>query len=214
MRLLFVFFLMTFQFAMLCWSGTDQGLPPLMQRDDEISLAQKAGPPGIANDATIYVLERGSGYTIARKGTNGFACIVHRDRPDTLEPECFDPEGTESLMRMELDHAMFREQGMSDEEASRKIDVGFATGIYRIPRRTAITYMLSDKNKVFNGEKVISYPPHIMISAPYLNNSDIGADFKDPGMPWVLNEGSPRAYIIVVVRDRTEANTRETENKH
>jgi hypothetical protein len=188
-------------FAANAWSGNDSELPALLSRDQEISLAESAGPASITKDATIYVLERASGYTIARKGANGFVCFVHRDRPDTLEPECFDPEGVESLFPPEFDKAKFREEGMTEEEAVRKIDAGFASGTYRVPRRNAVTYMLSTKNHVFNGEKVISYPPHIMISAPYLKNSDIGADFHDPSMPWVLNEGSPHAYIIVVVRD-------------
>ena len=196
-RLIIIFGL----FTSCCWCESISELPPLIPRDEEIVLAESAGPSGIAKSATIYVLERGIGYTIARKGTNGFACLVHRDRVDTLEPECFDPEGAESLLQPELDRAKHRERGMSPAEADAKIDSGFASGLYRIPRRAAVTYMLSTKNKVFDGKKVIHYPPHIMISAPYVKNSDIGADFKDPSMPWVLNEGSPRAYIMVVVAD-------------
>jgi hypothetical protein len=185
--------------ATCCGGESGTTLPPLIPKDEEISLAESAGPSGIAKNATIYVLERGIGYTMARKGMNDFACFVHRDRADTLEPECFDPEGVLSLMQPELDRAKHREQGMSPEEADAKINSGYASGLYRVPKRAAITYMLSTKNKVFNGKSVIEYPPHIMISAPYVKNSDIGADFQDPAMPWVLNEGSPRAYIMVVV---------------
>ena len=39
-----------------------------------------------------------------------------------------------------------------------------------------------------------------MIMAPYVTNKDIGADFSAPGLPWVLNEGRPDAYIIVTVQ--------------
>ena len=207
-----IWILMIFLSAANVWGGNDSELPALIPRDQEISLAESAGPSSITKDATIYVLERASGYSIARKGANGFVCFVHRDRPDTLEPECFDPEGVQSMFPPEFDKAKFREEGMTGEEASRKIDAGFASGTYRVPRRNAVTYMLSTKNRVFNGEKVISYPPHIMISAPYLKNSDIGADFQDPSMPWVLNEGSPHAYIIVVVRD--PATKQIEEHKH
>jgi len=41
----------------------------------------------------------------------------------------------------------------------------------------------------------------VMIMAPYVTNAEIGADFKNPAMPWVLNEGTPSAYIMVVTRD-------------
>ncbi len=39
-----------------------------------------------------------------------------------------------------------------------------------------------------------------MFYAPYMTNADIGATGKDPNAPWILNEGSPHAYIIVVTR--------------
>ncbi len=175
-------------------------LPPLLPRAREIALAESAGPPGVAKEATIYVLARG-GYIEARKGTNGFACLVGRERPDTLEPMCFDPEGTRTILPRVLDAARLREQGLSPEEVKRRIAEGFRSGKYRAPQRVGINYMLSTENRVFNGEKVISYPPHVMIFAPYVTNEDIGADLSNPWMPWVLAEGSPHAYILVVVRE-------------
>ena len=205
--------LLCFSLIVTSFAKSEDGLPPLIPVDEEISLAESAGPSAIAKGATIYVLERQKGYVLARQGTNGFACFVYRERIDTLEPECFDPEGATSLMKMEMDHARFREEGMTGEQAKAKIDAGFSGGLYRVPRRTTITYMLSNRNKVFNGEKVISYPPHIMISAPYLKNSEIGADFKDPALPWILNEGSPRAYIIAGVA-KESVNSVKKEHQH
>jgi hypothetical protein len=62
--------------------------------------------------------------------------------------------------------------------------------------------MLSAENHVFNGQKVINYAPHVMVYAPYATNKDIGAGGNNPFMPWVLNEGSPHAYIIVMTGKR------------
>lgn len=195
-------------------SEDGSGVPPLIPREEEIALAMSAGPPGITKDATIYILERGKGYIAARNGTNGFACLVNRDQPDTLEPECFDPEGVETIMPVEMEKAKLRELGMQQEEISAKIAAGYESGIYRAPRKGGVTYMLSTENKVFNGRSVISYPPHVMIFAPYLKNSDIGADFKDPAMPWVLNEGSPHAYIMVTVLDREDVGKKPGPEEH
>ena len=50
---------------------------------------------------------------------------------------------------------------------------------------------------MFNGQRVIKYHPHVMSYAPYLTNADIGSNGKDPYAPWILNEGSPHAYIVV-----------------
>ncbi len=182
-------------------SGAADSLAPLLPSDHEIEVARSAGPAAVANAATIYVLRRGTGFVVAQKGGNGFACLVERSRPDSFEPECFDAEGSETILPPILDAAKLREQGAREDAVSKAQADGFASGKYRAPRRAGVTYMLSRENRVFTGEKVISYPPHVMFFAPYLKNSEIGADMKDPNLPWVLNEGSPHAYMIMVVRD-------------
>ncbi len=178
--------------------ATNGGIP-LLPREREIALAESAGPPGAAKGATIYILAE-AGYTIAREGTSGFSCLVVRTRPDTLEPICYDPEGTATRLPADLAEARLRGEGKPEEVIRREISEGFRTGTYRAPRRAGIAYMLSEENQVFNGEKVIPYPPHVMIYAPYVTNKEIGADFSSPWHPWVLEEGTPGAYIMVVVR--------------
>ena len=45
------------------------------------------------------------------------------------------------------------------------------------------------------------FPPHVMVYAPYLKNPDIGALPEHRGsqsQPWILNEGKPYGYILVV----------------
>lgn len=170
----------------------------LLPREREIALAESAGPADVAKSATIYVLNQG-GYQVARQGTNGFSCIVERSEPETLEPTCFDPEGTEVLLPKVLESATLRGAGKSAAEVEKSIAEGYSSGKFRAPRRGGVAYMLSKENKVSNGQRVISYPPHVMIYAPYVTNKDIGADFSNPFHPWVLSEGTPNAYIMVVV---------------
>jgi len=172
-----------------------------LTRAQEIALAEGAGPAALVAEATIYV--RGEdGYEVARAGSNGASCLVSQDRPDTLEPLCFDAEGTRAVLPVYLQRGKWRAAGTSEEEIAARIEQGFADGTFGPPAKAGIAYMLSEHNKVFNGSEVISYPPHIMLYAPYLTNADIGADMSDPYMPWVLEEGSPHAYIIVVVGGR------------
>jgi len=178
----------------------EAGLPPLLPSNREIALAESAGPKAVADAATLYVLERG-GYRVARQGTNGFACLVGRERPETVEPMCFDPEGVETVLPRILDAAKLREEGLKDEDVRRKIAEGFEAGKYRAPKRAGVNYMLSRENRVFNGKTVVPYPPHVMIYAPFVSNADIGSTLENPWLPWVLGEGGPHAYIMVVVRD-------------
>lgn len=174
-------------------------LPPLMEEAREIELAKSAGLPAWTNQATIYILKRG-GYQVAQKGANGFTCMVQRDRPDTLEPICLDPEGTAAIVPRYLREAELREQGKSEQEIEADTAERFRTGAYHAPRRNGIAYMLSKENRVFNGERVIWFPPHLMFYAPYAKSGDVGAAPQHmPQSPLVLNEGTPHAYIIVVV---------------
>jgi len=172
-----------------------------LTREQEIALAEGAGPPALVAGATIYA--RGEhGYEVAREGSNGASCLVSQDRSDTLEPLCFDAEGTRTILPVYLQRGAWRAQGVSEEEIAARVEQGFADGTWGPPAKTGVSYMLSEHNRVFNGSEVISYPPHIMVYAPYATNEDIGADMSDPYMPWVLEEGSPHAYIIVVVGNR------------
>jgi hypothetical protein len=163
----------------------------------EIELALSAAPESLRAGAGMYVLEKG-GYRTARETSNGLTCLVERSRPDTLEPICWDPEGTAAIMPKVLAEAEWRAQGLSEAEVERRSNEGFASGRFRAPSRAGVAYMMSAQNFVFNGQSVIHYHPHVMIYAPYVTNKMIGADQKDPYQPWVLNEGSPHAYIIVV----------------
>src|SRR5256885_3569497 len=71
--------------------------PELLPRDREISVALSAAPPHLRDGAAVYVLER-NGYTLARPGTNGFTCLVHRDHPMNQKPTCWDREGSETIL--------------------------------------------------------------------------------------------------------------------
>ena len=67
-----------------------------------------------------------------------------------------------------------RAAGVSEEDIETRIQAGFESGEFGPPEKAGIAYMLSPHNTVFNGSEVISYPPHIMVYAPYLTNRDIG----------------------------------------
>ncbi len=149
--------------------------------------------------AAVHVLGP-KGYRKARDGSSGIHCLVERSRPDTQEPICWDKEGSETIMPVAYAEAEMRAAGVKDDEVERRVGEGFAKGRFRAPRRGGVAYMLSAENYVFNGQRVMRYHPHVMFYAPYATNADIGSNGKDPNAPWVLNEGSPHAYIIVVTR--------------
>jgi len=175
---------------------TDEPLP----RDAEMRAALSAGPPHMAAQAGVYVLTP-RGYELARESQNGFHCLVQRSFPGTFEPQCFDEEGSRTLMQETLMTARLRGEGRSEADVRAAVATAWAAGELRAPTRPGINYMLSTENRVPvdpEGKTIIHYGPHLMFYVPYLTNADLGVSGE--GAPtFVINEGQPGAYAIVPV---------------
>ena len=184
--------------------------PGLMDRAEEIAEALAAGPETIRGDAGIYVLTTG-GFELARQSGNGFHCLVERSQPDAFEPQCFDAEGSSTLLQQVLLRGKLRMQGGSSEEIAETLAEAWAAGRLRAPRQPGINYMLSERNRVPVGpDQVIPYRPHVMFYAPYLTNQDVGGDMRGASPAFVINEGQPSAYVIVPVPRQEESSASAT----
>lgn len=163
--------------------------------DVQTALALSAGPP-VAAGAAVYVLGP-KGYRKAREGTNGFTCLVTRERLDTMEPECYDAEGTATTLKARLFVEEARAKGRQEAAIARDVEEGYRTGRFTAPKRPGLVYMLSDYNYVFDpdGGKVIHFPGHLMFYAPNLTAKDVGSG---PGAPYLVRPGHPDALMIVV----------------
>jgi hypothetical protein len=172
-------------------------LLPEISAEQQIELAMSAAPSHISQKATIYVLGP-NGYVRDRIGTNGFSCLVERQYLGTLEPSCYDTEGSATTLRARLYREELRVAKMSEEDIEKKIDEGYTTGVFRAPTKPGLVYMLSPHNQVHNDRtnKIINVPPHLMFYAPYATQKNFG-DFVGPHVPYVVLEGRPDAYIIV-----------------
>ena len=153
----------------------------------------------MAAEAAIYVLGP-KGYRKVRDGRNGFTCLVSRQRPDTLEPECFDAVGTASVVPVRLFIEEQRAAGAAEDrdpgDWSRR---DTRQGRFKAPGKPGLVYMLSKHNYVFDPERkaVIHFPGHLMFYAPYATQKDVGSG---PGAPYIVAPGTPHALMIVVPR--------------
>jgi hypothetical protein len=161
----------------------------------QIALAESAGPP-VSKEAAIYVIGP-RGYTKVREGRNGFTCLVSRERPDTLEPECFDAEGTATVVPVRIFVEEQRAAGTSDTRIATLVEDGYTQGRFKAPSQPGLVYMLSPHNYVFDPERkaVIHFPGHLMFYAPYATQKDVGSG---PGAPYIVAPGTPHALMIVV----------------
>src|SRR2546423_7483252 len=141
----------------------------------QIQLAESAAPASVTKDANIYILGS-KGYQLARKGSNGFTCILDRQLIDTIEPECFDAEGSATTLKSRFFIEEQRAAGIKEEDIARAVALGYKQGRFLAPRRPGIVYMLSDHNHVFDPseKKIIHFPGHLMFYAPYLTEKDVG----------------------------------------
>jgi hypothetical protein len=162
-----------------------------MPRDQQIALAESAAPAEVSSKATVYVLGP-KGYEKAREGTNGFSCFVGRhfvkpaetNQPETtraettIEPQCFDAEGSRTLLLVYLHGEELRTNGKSEAEIKADIASGYKEGRYQYPSKPGFLYMMSSHNRLRampeHGTGI--FPPHLMFYAPNMTAKDIGFD--------------------------------------
>lgn len=133
----------------------------LMPRDAEIALAESAAPANISGRATIKVLTA-SGFQTARKGDNGFVCMVMRGwsaptyTPAQIRdivydakvraPICFDPGASRTVMPYyELRHKLGM-QGKTPDQIAEGVQVAYAKG--ELPKRDGVTFAYICESRV------------------------------------------------------------------
>ncbi len=146
----------------------------LLPRDRELALARSAAPPAVSRDATIMVLTA-RGFEVGVNG-GGVTCVVNRSHPESLEPHCFDVEASATVLPMELRRTGLLLAGKSGDEIEREIAAGLLSGKYRLPRRPAMSYMMSVEQVLYDddGRRVGQWKPHLMIYYPHLTSADLG----------------------------------------
>jgi hypothetical protein len=169
----------------------DGGTP----KDLQMALALAAGPP-VGAAATVYVLGP-KGYEKAREGTNGFTCLVERQRTDTLEPVCYDVEGSATTLKARFYVEQERAMGRDEAGIASAIAEGYKNGRFIAPRKPGIVYMLSDYNYVLDPgtKQVIHFPGHLMFYAPGATAKDVG---EGPGAPYLTAPGEPDNLMVVI----------------
>ena len=177
---------------------------PLLPRAREIALARSAAPPEVSDSATVLVLVRGEGFVVAEQGTNGVRCLVDRSWPDAIEPQCFDPEGSRTILPVRTREMALRERGLSKASIQADTAEGYRTGRFVVPARPAVTWMMSAGQLLFNddGARVGAWKPHLMIYYPFLTEADLGLQGGAPANgPMLADPGRPTANLVIVMPD-------------
>ncbi len=175
-------------------------LPPLMDEVREVALSLSAGPPQVSRDARVLVLKRG-GFVEVREGTNGFTCMVDRYFVEAMEPTCFNPEASQTILPVLLRRNDLREKGLTPREIDQEIEHAYERGEFRLPQGLAFSYMFSAGQDIISdsGARLGAYVPHLMIYVPYVTPEALGGKPERRGDPMVFRAGQRGTAIIVPV---------------
>jgi mannose-6-phosphate isomerase-like protein (cupin superfamily) len=157
--------------------------------------------PHLGDGATVYVLES-NGYTLARKGSNGFTCLLHRDHPMNSKPTCWDREGTETIVPAVLREGQLLMQGKTVAEVRAAIKRGFDAGTFIAPRRPGVAYMLSNENRNYTGRTgqvgYFSAARDILRAEPDRRRYRVYGRWRRRAAVYRL-PGGPHGYMISIV---------------
>jgi hypothetical protein len=205
--------------ATAAWAQTAT-YPPieayLMPRDAEIALAKSAAPGHVSDRATIKVLSK-SGYETAREGDNGVVCMVMRGfvaptytpaqlrdlvyDPTVHAPICFTPPAVRTAMPYYELRTKLAMEGKSPDQIAERLQAAYIKG--ELPRRDAVTFAYMWSAHQHLGPGIGAWHPHMMVFAPYYENSMVGgAQFGSP-LPSVSDDaGTPFTVIVIPVDDK------------
>jgi hypothetical protein len=151
----------------------------------ETRFALSALPPALRDAATVYLLDPKKGYQLSRQGTSGVTCLVERTvweladfRNDIYIPLCYDAVGTKAHLKVIMDTATLRAQGMSPVALKAEIEKRYENKTYKAPEKAGLSYMVAPIFRTVGPPdmKVHTMPmPHVMFYAPNITNEDIGA---------------------------------------
>ena len=151
----------------------------------ETQFALSAVPPGLRARATVYLLDPKKGYHLSRQGTSGVTCIVERTaweladfRNDIYIPLCYDAVGTKTYLKVIMDAAALRAQGLSPAALKAEIERRYRDKTYRVPDMAGLSYMVAPIMRTVGPPDLKVHTmamPHLMFYAPYITNEDIGA---------------------------------------
>src|SRR5262245_50161729 len=177
----------------------------------EAEFALSALPPAMREHATVYLLDPRKGYELSRQGTSGVACLVERTaweradfRDDIYVPLCYDAAGAETFLKVIMDAATLRIQGMSPAGLKTEIENRYRNRTYRVPERTGVSYMVAPVQRTWmlpDGQVHTGTMPHLMFYAPNITNAQIGAVPDSTFVyPFMFEEGvAEQTYIIQVM---------------
>jgi hypothetical protein len=187
----------------------------------ESQFALSALPPALRDQATVYLLDPKKGYQLSRQGTSGVTCLVERTvwewvdfRNDIYIPLCYDAVGTKAHLKVIMDAATLRAEGMSAAALKAEVENRYKNKTYKAPEKAGLSYMVAPIMRAAGPPdmKVQTMSmPHVMFYAPNITNEDIGAVpnlsvYSSLLYPFIDQQGiAEQSYMIQLIGEAEKA---------
>lgn len=175
----------------------------------EAALALSALPKNLRAEASVFVMGK-NGFNKFKVGKGPFTCIVERNHPRSIIPQCLDEQGAELMIPAIMYKSELAMKGARPSEIKAKFKARADAGDFKAPDALGVNYMTSAYNYIYLQpiDRIATIPPHLMHYAPNTSNEDIGAADKaqQRRLPHI-NEAGIHGYYISFVEtpsDRTD----------
>ena len=183
----------------------------------ETQFALSALPRAMRDKASVYLLDPTRGYQLSQQGTSGVACLVERTvwewadfRNDIFIPLCYDAVGTKAHLKVIMDTATLRAQGMGSVALKAEIENRYKNKTYKVPEKAGLSYMVAPVMRALGPPDMKVHTmsmPHVMFYAPNITNEDIGAVPNSSLLyPFIFKEGiAEQSYMIQLIGEAEKA---------
>jgi hypothetical protein len=188
----------------------------LMAPEAEIALARSAAPESVSKHATVKILTA-SGYKVTAQGDNGSVCMVLRGfsaptytpaqfrdlvyDPTVHAPICFTAPAARIVMPYYEFRTKVAMEGKGPDEIAARIQAAYIRG--ELPRRDGVTFAYMWSAHQHLGPGIGAWHPHLMVFAPYYENSMVGGNEFGSLLPQVSDDaGTPFAVVVIPVDDK------------
>ena len=177
--------------------------------DCEQALALSALPTRLRDQASVYILNE-KGFEKTRTSEGPFSCIVARNHPQSIIPQCVDAAGRDTILPAIIFRTEQSLNGKQPDQIAKQFESMAEDGTFVAPARPGLSYMMSPFNKIYSHKTndFIAAGPHVMYYAPNLSNEDIGGSFEaatqhNRGVPFMIEQGI-HAYMVSFVEHASD----------
>ncbi len=163
----------------------------------QVKTAVLAAPADKREGAMVYGYSATGDFIVLRKGTNEMICLADDPKKDGFSATCYHRDLDPFMARgRELKKA-----GKNDKEVFDIREQEVKSGKLVMPKgpTTLLVYYASEENYNKGTGEVAKGNFRYVVYIPYATAESTGLPLKEeaPGMPWLMNEGTHRAHIMI-----------------